>query len=74
MKTPSKNPFWKGDQACRVIPVRRAWSRMPLSRSTDCGWPPMLAARPEVMIGAAQTKFDEAGRLTDEATADFIRP
>ncbi|MEI5668425.1 NADPH-dependent FMN reductase [Bosea sp. CCNWLW174] len=29
--------------------------------------------KPEVMIGAAQTKFDEAGKLTDEATAGFIR-
>lgn len=29
--------------------------------------------KPEVMIGAAQTKFDADGKLTDEATADFIR-
>jgi chromate reductase len=29
--------------------------------------------KPEVMIGAAQTKFDASGALTDEATADFIR-
>jgi len=29
--------------------------------------------KPEVMIGAAQTKFDEAGQLTDATTADFIR-
>lgn len=29
--------------------------------------------KPEVMIGAAQTKFDAAGALTDEQTGDFIR-
>jgi chromate reductase len=29
--------------------------------------------KPEVMIGQAQTKFDEAGNLTDEGTKDFIR-
>jgi chromate reductase, NAD(P)H dehydrogenase (quinone) len=29
--------------------------------------------RPEVMIGQAQTKFDEAGNLTDEPTKEFIR-
>jgi len=29
--------------------------------------------KPEVMIGTAQNRFDEAGRLTDEATAGFIR-
>lgn len=29
--------------------------------------------KPEVMIGAAHTKFDADGTLTDEATADFIR-
>jgi chromate reductase len=29
--------------------------------------------KPEVMIGAAQTKFDEAGKLTDEQTKEFIR-
>lgn len=29
--------------------------------------------KPEVMIGTAQTRFDETGRLTDEATAGFIR-
>ena len=29
--------------------------------------------KPEVMIGQAQTKFDEAGNLTDEATREFIR-
>lgn len=28
--------------------------------------------RPEVMITAAATKFDDAGRLTDQATRDFI--
>jgi chromate reductase len=29
--------------------------------------------KPEVMIGQAGSKFDEAGRLTDEPTRDFIR-
>lgn len=29
--------------------------------------------KPEVMIGTAQSKFDEAGRLTDEPTREFIR-
>jgi chromate reductase len=29
--------------------------------------------KPEVMIGQAPTKFDEAGRLTDEQTKQFIR-
>jgi chromate reductase len=29
--------------------------------------------KPEVMIGQASTKFDEAGRLTDEPTREFIR-
>ena len=29
--------------------------------------------RPEVQIGQAQTKFDEQGRLTDEAARGFIR-
>ncbi|MEP9352301.1 NADPH-dependent FMN reductase [Xanthobacter sp. KR7-65] len=29
--------------------------------------------KPEVMIGAAQTKFDAEGNLTDEPTKDFIR-
>lgn len=29
--------------------------------------------RPEVMIGNATAKFDEAGQLTDEATKEFIR-
>jgi chromate reductase len=29
--------------------------------------------KPEVMIGAAQSKFDEAGTLTDEPTKEFIR-
>ena len=29
--------------------------------------------RPEVMIGNASKKFDEAGRLTDETTRKFIR-
>jgi chromate reductase len=28
--------------------------------------------RPEVFIGAAQTKFDAAGKLTDQPTRDFI--
>jgi chromate reductase len=29
--------------------------------------------KPEVMIGQAQNKFDEAGNLTDEPTKEFIR-
>jgi chromate reductase len=29
--------------------------------------------KPEVMIGQAQNKFDEAGNLTDEPTREFIR-
>jgi chromate reductase len=29
--------------------------------------------KPEVMIGQAQTKFDESGNLTDEPTREFIR-
>jgi chromate reductase len=29
--------------------------------------------KPEVMIGQAPTKFDEAGNLTDEQTKQFIR-
>jgi chromate reductase len=29
--------------------------------------------RPEVLIGQAQTKFDDQGRLTDEAARGFIR-
>ncbi|HYF54619.1 MAG TPA: NADPH-dependent FMN reductase [Salinarimonas sp.] len=29
--------------------------------------------KPEVMIGQASTKFDEAGKLTDEPTKQFIR-
>jgi chromate reductase len=29
--------------------------------------------KPEVMIGQAQNKFDQAGNLTDEATKEFIR-
>ena len=32
-----------------------------------------LLARPEVFIGQAGTKIDEAGNLTDETTRDFIR-
>ncbi|HTC11033.1 MAG TPA: NAD(P)H-dependent oxidoreductase [Acetobacteraceae bacterium] len=28
--------------------------------------------RPEVFIGAASTKFDAAGKLTDQATRDFV--
>lgn len=28
--------------------------------------------KPEVFIGAAHTKFDEAGKLTDQPTRDFI--
>ncbi len=33
----------------------------------------VLLARPEVFIGQAGTKIDEAGNLTDETTKDFIR-
>ncbi|GGH09311.1 NAD(P)H-dependent FMN reductase [Alsobacter metallidurans] len=29
--------------------------------------------RPEVMIGACASKFDEAGKLTDAPTRDFVR-
>ena len=29
--------------------------------------------KPEVMIGQAQTRFDQAGNLTDEPTREFIR-
>lgn len=29
--------------------------------------------RPEVMVGLAGTRFDEAGRLADETTAGFVR-
>ena len=29
--------------------------------------------KPEVLIGQAQTKFDEQGRLTDDAARGFIR-
>jgi chromate reductase len=29
--------------------------------------------KPEVMIGQAASRFDEAGRLTDEATRDMVR-
>ena len=29
--------------------------------------------KPEVMIGQAASRFDEAGRLTDEPTRDFVR-
>ncbi|HXT80699.1 MAG TPA: NADPH-dependent FMN reductase [Acetobacteraceae bacterium] len=32
----------------------------------------LVMARPEVMIPAAQTKFDAQGKLTDTATRDFI--
>jgi len=28
--------------------------------------------RPEVMIGAAPSKFDAEGRLTDQPTRDFV--
>lgn len=31
-----------------------------------------LISRPEVMIGAAHTRFDEAGTLTDEDTSKFV--
>jgi chromate reductase len=29
--------------------------------------------KPEVFIGAAHTKFDAAGKLTDEPTREFIK-
>jgi chromate reductase len=29
--------------------------------------------KPEVLIGQAQAKFDESGKLTDEAAKGFIR-
>ena len=29
--------------------------------------------KPEVMIGAAHTRFDSSGRLTDDATRDFLK-
>ena len=29
--------------------------------------------RPEVMIGAAHTRFDDGGRLPDEATRNFLK-
>jgi chromate reductase, NAD(P)H dehydrogenase (quinone) len=32
----------------------------------------LVMNRPEVMIPAAQTKFDENGRISDQATLDFI--
>jgi chromate reductase, NAD(P)H dehydrogenase (quinone) len=32
-----------------------------------------LVNRPEVMIGQAQNKFDQDGKLTDEPTREFIR-
>jgi chromate reductase, NAD(P)H dehydrogenase (quinone) len=32
----------------------------------------LVMNRPEVMIPAAQNKFDAAGKLTDQATRDFI--
>jgi chromate reductase, NAD(P)H dehydrogenase (quinone) len=33
----------------------------------------LVFARPEVMIGLAASKFDEAGELTDETTRDLVR-
>jgi chromate reductase len=33
----------------------------------------LVFARPEVMIGLAAAKFDEAGKLTDDATRDLVR-
>jgi chromate reductase len=33
----------------------------------------LVFARPEVMIGTAASKFDEAGELTDDATRDLVR-
>ena len=32
----------------------------------------LVLPRPEVFIGAAQTKFDKEGKLTDEATKKFL--
>ena len=32
----------------------------------------LVLPRPEVFIGAAQTKFDKEGKLTDEATRKFL--
>jgi chromate reductase len=32
----------------------------------------LVLPRPEVFIGAAQTKFDKDGKLTDEATKKFL--
>jgi chromate reductase len=32
----------------------------------------LVMNRPEVMIPAAQNKFDAEGKLTDQATRDFI--
>jgi chromate reductase len=32
----------------------------------------MVLNRPEVMISAAASKFDDAGNLTDQATRDFV--
>jgi chromate reductase len=33
----------------------------------------LVFARPEVMIGMASSKFDEAGELTDDPTRDLVR-
>jgi chromate reductase, NAD(P)H dehydrogenase (quinone) len=33
----------------------------------------LVFARPEVMIGTAAAKFDEAGELTDDTTRDLVR-
>lgn len=33
----------------------------------------LLLNRPEVLVGAAHEKFDEAGRLTDEETREWVR-
>jgi chromate reductase, NAD(P)H dehydrogenase (quinone) len=33
----------------------------------------VVFARPEIMIGMAAAKFDEAGELTDDATRDLVR-
>ena len=32
----------------------------------------LVLPRPEVFIGAAQTKFDKDGKLTDETTRKFL--
>jgi chromate reductase len=46
----------------------------PVPAPSDAGLPQRTSdQQAEVMIGQAPTKFDEAGRLTDEQTKQFIR-